>query len=272
MSCAMPKIYFLNHPVNEPRYIKSMLKGNIVSVPWNRTQKHKRKFIVRKGQYLSGGKICKDNLYFWGEYEPDSQAVLVGNITPKAVHNILHPAHIISCPSAEQNTDPYVFGTFRNICCRRRKNIIYKPNDVLVFGKMDEFNNTFEIDTVIVVESIKPINMIPHTSQYYYASVLPLWPNIPVDFVEGRVYSNDDMYFSFVPCLPANQLSGKGLNKHIAATTRFRKPLLQLGSLGTKAHKNKMCKAVPLNPNNWSIIINAVHATGLDLGIIINKI
>lgn len=267
----MPKIYFLNHPVNEPRYLKSRTKRNIVSVPWNCTLSHKRKFIVREGQYLSGGKIIKDSLYFWGEYEPDTQAVLVNKTAPRAVHNILHPAHVVSCPSKEENTDPYVFGMFRNICCRRR-NTVYKPDDVLVFGRMDDVKNILEIDTVLVVESIDKIRNIPTNSQYYYASVLPLCPYIPTDFIEGKLYSLDDMYFSFVPCLPAKRVNGIGLTKHKIAAGHYCKPQLQLGLLGTKAHKNKMCKAVQLTPNNWSIIIDSVHTAGLELGIYIKKI
>ena len=268
----MAKIYFLNHPSNEPAYLKSRTTGNIVNVPWNKTNNHKRKFIVRKGTYLdNAGNQISDELYFWGEYEPDTQAILVSKSTPRAVHNMLQPAHSISMPPLEKNTDPYVFGMFRNICCRRG-NIIYNPGDVLVFGKMDDINNTLEIDTVIVVERMEYTRKIPVNSQYYYASVLPLYPNIPRKYIEGVVYPHNTSNFSFVPCLPAKKISGTGAIKHVNATALFKKPQIQLASFGTKAHKNKMCKAVQLTTNRWNMIINEVHNFGLELGIKINKI
>lgn len=265
----MPKIFFLNHPDKEPRYPKSAPIRSIIRVPWNCSTKHKRKFIMRQGAYISGKNVISDTLYFWGEYEPPTHAVLVKTTIPKAVHYKLTP--VTSLPAKAQNTDPYVYGCFRNICCRRHKKVKYSPGDVLVFGKMDSSNNTIEIDTVIVVEKMELVSKLSKTSQYYKASVLPLPIPRPRDYVEGLLYSAELGYFSFVPCLPASKINAKG-NKHILAARAFTKPILHLSSFGTIAHKNKMCRAVQLTPTYWANIITAVHNAGLELGIDIKKI
>lgn len=265
----MPKIYFLNHPNNEPRYPKSAPIGSNIRVPWNCSTKHKRKFIVRRGAYLSGTNVFIDKLYFWGEYEPPTQAIMVKTTIPKAVHNKLTP--VTSLPAKAQNTDPYVYGCFRNICCRRRRIVKYYPGDVLVFGKMDSTNNTLELDTVIVVEKIELVSKLSKASQYYKASVLPLPIPRPKDYVEGLRYRGKERYFSFVPCLPASKINAKG-NKHILAAGAFCKPVLHLNLFGTTAHKNKMCRAVQLTPAYWANIISEVHNAGLELGIDIKRI
>lgn len=262
----MPKIYFLNHPDREPPYPNSATVGQGVTVPWNCSTKHKRKFIVRKGAYLSGTNVVNDELYFWGEYEPPTKAVMVQTTMPQAVHHKL--SHVSSLPPKAKNTDPYVYGCFRNICCRRRKIVKYQPGDVLVFGKMDSTTNTMEIDTVIVVEKMVLVSDLRKNSPYYKASVLPLPAPRPMDYVEGLHYSAGRKYFSFVPCLPASRINAT----HILAARTFTKPVLRLALLGTTAHKNKMCRSVQLTPCYWAYIISEVHNVGLELGIFIQPI
>ncbi len=266
----MAKIYFLNHPDREPRYPRASAIGSTTTIPWNCTKKHRRKFIVRKGSYLSGTSLISDILYFWGEYEPPTQAILAKTTVPKAVHNKLFP--VTSLPVNAQNTDPYVYGCFRNICCRRRENVRYQPDDVLVLGKMDSTTNTMEIDTVIVVEKMEKVRNLSKMSQYYKASVLPIPVPRPIEYVEGLHFSTERSYFSFVPCLPASKINAKGKRRHILAAGIFKKPILNLSSFGTKAHKNKMCKAIQLTPVYWANIINEVHNAGLELGVKVRKI
>lgn len=271
----MAKIYFLNHPANEPGYPSRKI-GSPNSFTWNNRGKHWRKFINRNGQYLDhAGNLINDKLYFWGEYEPYSDSIYVQKRRPYAVHSNLKPVIVLlPMPHGALNTDPYVYGYFRNICCRR-KGHKYQKDDVLVFGEMDIVKNTIEIDTVIVVEDFGDVSKLNKQGQYYLAAVKPL-KNPPIDYVEGLKY-NGKSYFSFVPCLPASRVNINGIQKHIVAASRFTKPLLNLNLFGTRVfrtspYKGKECAPVPFQPIMWNMILNEVHNKGLELGVNIQLI
>ena len=269
----MSRIFFLNHPDGEPSYSRGPIEG--ITIPWNTTKTHKRKFIKRDGKYLDeSGKEIEDKLFFWGEYEPDSVATVISTTKPQAVHTTLCPVRtLLPMPNNAANTDPYVYGCFRNICCRRRWNSNYQPGDILVFGTMDIKTNSIEVDTIIVVKEIVPVSYLSPTDEYYLAAVMPMKKQKET-FVEGMMYSSDSKYFSFVPCLPAGTLTDTD------ATRIYKKPIINLTPFGTVVRQSafgKVCKNVPIKSaaeyrKYWSMITSAVYKSGLELGIYIQPI
>lgn len=268
----MARIFFLSHPGDEPSY-RGVSIGGTITIPWN-TKTHKRKFIKREGKYVDkSGKITEDKLFFWGEYEPDSVATVVSTTKPKAVHTTLHPVRTLTMPKKHAaNTDPYVYGCFRNICCRRG-NTNYHPGDILVFGTMDVQTNSIEVDTVIVVDEIVLVSTLSHTEEYYLAAVKPM-EKTHKDFIEGKLYGSESEYFSFVPCLPAGSLSDTN------AASAFKKPIIDLSVFGTVVKQSaygKVCKNVPIKTSTeyrkyWNMITGTMYKCGLELGVYVQPI
>ena len=136
--------------------------------PWN-TGDHRRKFLHAKGAYIDAGKIIgnKNNwkdIYFWGEWEPDS---IVTKIQTKVKGHCPHYIHEpfveinygkLKIPenipiededdslkkySIAKNTDPFVFGDkgFFYSCCKQRSKKGNKtqlqdlePGSIILFG------------------------------------------------------------------------------------------------------------------------------------------
>lgn len=268
----MHRIFFLNHPDGEPWYHRVPIGGTI-TIPWNTTKTHKRKFIKREGKYVDkSGKITEDKLFFWGEYEPETVATVVSTSTPKAVHTTLHPVRTLTVPINAANTDPYVYGCFRNICCRRG-NTKYHPGDILVFGTMNVQKNSIEVDTIIVVKEIAPVSSLLPTDEYFLAAVMPMKEQ-KKDFVEGVIYRSKSEYFSFVPCLPAGTLTD------IDAARIYMKPKISLTQFGTMVKQcayGKVCKNVPIKSaaeyrKYWRMIKKAVYNSSLELGVYVQPI
>lgn len=266
----MARLFLLNHPATEPGYHKRIL-GSVNILPWTK-HIHRRKFIKRDGLYLEKEKLISSTLCFWGEYEPYSEATIISKTTPKAIHyNLLPVRSLPPMPNGALNTDPYVFGCFRNICCRRGATK-YQPGDILVFGYF-RTDSIFEFEAVVVVEKLVPCLLVPANDQYRLASVVPL-KNAPESFVDGVVYSPKlkSKYYSFVPCLP---------NCNASQTIEFTKPILDTIALfGKRAKKGAwgyVFANVPLNnvaqkQRYWDEIRKAVKNAGLKEGVCVGKI
>lgn len=218
----MTRLFLINHPDTEPGYHKRKI-SDVNYLSWNTKKSHWRKFIQRDGVYLYNGSPIASTLCFWGEYEPYSKATIISKKKPKAIHTDLRAVRLLPpMPPKALNTDPYVFGCFRHICCRRG-NVKYQKGDILIFGTFIE-DDLFAFDTVIVVEKLVPCHLVPTKDQYRLASIDPLQPNIPYDFVDGVVYSPDTKYYSFVPCRP-------NCNPNDVKTNGFTKPTLDTRAL-----------------------------------------
>lgn len=263
----MARLFLLNHPATEPGYHKRRI-GSVCTVPWT-TRLHRRKFIKFDGLYLEKGTLKSSTLCFWGEYEPYSDATIIGKTTPKAIHcNLLPVKSLPPMPYGALNTDPYVFGCFRNICCRRGKTK-YQPGDILVFGYFRK-DSIFEFDTVIVVEKLVQCHLVPANDQYRLASIDPL-KNAPEDFVDGVMYSPQLKYYSFVPCLP---------NCGHHQTIKYAKPILDtvaiFGKKAKKGARGYVFASVPLSDKPkqkyWTEIRKAVKNAGLKEGVCVGKI
>lgn len=200
----MARIFITNHPIAEPSYGRKVVVGQTLSLPWNCTGRHWRKFICRSGKYLDNGKLKRvEELYFWGEYEPGSCATIMQNVPPQAVHiNLTVVRGWRTIPSNALNTDPYVFGNhFKHICCGigNRK---YEQGDVILFGKIQNDMKTMVLDTVFVVKEKVKIDHDLSTTQYYNSGIKPMENQGEhyETFFKGVNFDESNRYFCFVPC------------------------------------------------------------------------
>lgn len=180
MSKSIKVVQFLHSGKEYKRSEFIKTRGKTIK-PWN-TGDHKRKFLHAKGAYVDEGKIIGnennwEDIYFWGEWEPES---IVQNINK---HGEDAPSHFIHEPflrlneskqrikgdknSTPTNTDPFVFGDkgFFYSCCkqnRKYKDKIYstqmqylEPGSIILFGSRIKEQETgdpyFALDTVFVV-------------------------------------------------------------------------------------------------------------------------
>ena len=161
----MPKIVQFTHPGQEHKPDKK--SGNITS--WN-TGKHKRKFLLTKGEVVSGNDLKEVELAFWGEWEPSSNVTALASRPNKFFPQWLHRPYLPSFlpnPLTDmkdyQNTDPCVFDDrFKYFVCKQFKT---KPNRCTALATLDKgslilFGSTgyqspneafFQLDTVFVV-------------------------------------------------------------------------------------------------------------------------
>lgn len=264
----MANLYIINHPNRQPVYKnKSMGATNII--PWT-VNIHTRKFIKRAGTFLNGTITVKSDLLFWGEYEPYSVGTIVSRKPILAIHDKLqHVASLPPMPINGNNTDPYVFDCFRNICCRRG-NVKYKQGDIILFGTFIS-NTQFELDTVIVVRDLVPITTLTKTDNYYLASVLPYilaatksGKTPHPTFVDGVCYSPSVKEYSYVPCLLPSDVS-----------MAMSKPIIDVTTFGHAANKNCfgwVYKRVPISRTTWKDIKSMVEMQGWHIGIQLDKI
>ena len=274
----MAKIIIVNHPDQEPSYLNKTLFA-VNPILWNCTQRHKRKFILRDGLYLDrSNNLVHDELYFWGEYEPYSNAIIINSVSPQAIHRDLLPVmELLPMPQGKHiNTDPYVYGCFRNICCGRRREKEYSNGDIIIFGKV--IDNKVAIDTVLVVDKAIPVSDLSQTSQYYLAAAQRIFGNKFNNLIEGKMYTPMlTTSFSFVPCLPKEKINGNCINLHSIAATQYKKPILQLNTLGIPICFDARGRGTAIIPSNfynniWDAIISAVHKADLELGVYIQPV
>lgn len=154
---------------------------------------HRRKFLKSMGQYVmeDGTLSPKQDLLFWGEWEPTSKFSPVASTAAKGVAPVYYHEPFVqvkngslvippffkerkngtSDPLKRQNTDPFVFGDcFLYCCCKQRKH--KKKSSLTEFTKMGNldrgslilFGSTispkqggpyFVLDTVFVVADYK---------------------------------------------------------------------------------------------------------------------
>lgn len=260
-----PRIFFAPHSLNEPPYgrITKSRIGSRYTVPWTKT-KHHRKFMKRHGKFLNHGVLMDADVFFWGEYEPETTCTIVNQKTPKAVHDVLTPVRGTTIPPNVLNTDPYVFGEhFKHICCNIR-NRKFQPGDVILFGKVceDKAKKLYflSLDTVFVVKEKVPINHSLNMTQYYKASIEPLHRKKEF-FYRGENYGKKKTYYSYVPC--RMEYSTNCL------------PQINLTNLGFAVNRNRyswVAKPIRLTLKRWNKIMKTVKKFGWLIGTHIDKI
>lgn len=259
-------VFICSHPCCESSHGRGSI-GTRVRIPWNTSSSHKRKFISRHGQCLSGKALISDTLYFWGEYEPTSEAVVINKTPPKAVFDKLIPVRGIGAiPPNALNSDPYVFGEhFKYICCNmgNRKHI---PGDMILFGhfvaQSETGQLTFELDTVIVIKEVVKIDHTRCTTQYYKASIEPMGRE--KEFFYKGYNKGENKYFSFVPCLIQPVLK--------AIPSKPRLDLASYGFLVKKGWYSHVAASIPFSPAIWKRLIQDVTKAGWLLGTHIDKV
>lgn len=175
----MPKIVQFHHTHKE-----ATPKRGEDFIEWNNSNEHRRKFLLSNGNYIDRkGKLLKDELVFWGEWEAQSEVEKLNNKLHKHPKYLNRPLLNSTVKSKNHNTDPYVFGdNFRYIVCQQKKSIILKnlePYSIVLFGS--SINGEFCLDTLFVVTDDtkryhpnKIKSVYPQKDQYFYASVEPI--------------------------------------------------------------------------------------------------
>ncbi|MBP3269245.1 MAG: hypothetical protein J6L98_01065, partial [Bacteroidales bacterium] len=263
----MPNLFFVIHPGVEPACGHNKI-GHKIVVPPNTGKTHRRKLICRNGKVLgSNNTALAKLLYFWGEYESGSEAVVIGKgpISPKGLHFTLLPAtgsfNVARCSC---NTDPYVYGDeFYYSCCKRKSRPgTYQNGDIILFGSWKKggsppFSFSFELDTLMVVKEERDLKMFSRNSNFYRASILPLARKAPKSIVVGEMYHSKDNPkgpFSFVPCRTSICSS---------------KPEINLSRYGIINSGNPQMNPAPVSVSakEWSTIVSEVQNQGFELGV-----
>lgn len=149
-----------------------------------------------------------ENLYFWGEYEPDTIATGL-TVPPPGTMRGVYPTYlntqvvpIPSAPNGALNTDPFVFcGPFIYSNCRQASiNQIVQSlqhGDVFLFGS--SLNEVFVLDTCIVVDMVTDLASYPPNPTSLFEHITgDLIRPANYRIVEGTTWGADTS-FSFVP-------------------------------------------------------------------------
>lgn len=253
---------------------------------WNNENDHKRKFLKHQGWYLENkNKISfdptpkKGELCFWGEWEPQSEFELTGNLyslqpsLPHAVHKALFSTRGIG----RHNTDPFVFGEhFYYTNCKQRQTGIGKKLlnlpflSIILFGS--EKNKTdFVIDTIFVVDKSETVASYK-THPTIYPKILrevtidlngglASWNNL----YQGKMYDFNKHYTKVEPytfCLfPCKVDCGiKGFERPIIDWKKF-----GLQKPGAYTVLKEISYASEIN--FWNDIVSEIIRQGFSLGI-----
>ena len=167
------KVVQFLHSGKEYKRSEFKVEGEKTIKPWN-TGDHKRKFLHAKGAYIDAGKIIGnennwEDIYFWGEWEPESIAPNINKHGEDAPPHFIHEPFLRLNESGQlikgdkksiaKNTDPFVFGDkgFFYSCCmqsRYKKLQDLEPGSIILFGSNINHNKDnayFALDTVFVV-------------------------------------------------------------------------------------------------------------------------
>ena len=181
------------HPGVEAVPTMAAQKSNPSVMAWNNSAQHKRKFMKATGQIvnINGTLSPKQDLLFWGEWEPTSMVYPItqwqGNgVQPQWLHipflnanaapaaggtaNTAGCGGCVPTPYGGINTDPLVFGDYfiYSNCKQTRKNKgipeptqmqYLLPGSIILFGsKLLDSTGTpyFGLDTVFVVGDSRP--------------------------------------------------------------------------------------------------------------------
>ena len=257
---------------------------------WNRSS-HKRKFLKNGGRCLHEGKLQEDELVFWAEWEPESEAVReISAPLPNGPRYIYEPYYIVPASyEGLQNTDPFIFGEqfYYEGCQQRTKRgptqLRYLARgSVILFGSCVN-QSDFVLDTVFVVD-----DWIDHHRGNYrerLAEAVPqaykevtISPWYQESFAEnkgcvrasgheswrlyfGAAYERPlNGMFSYFPCLPFEQ-----------GERGFARPRISISGLIT----DNLSQGKRLNPQTslqdvnalWAEVVGQVEEQGLMLGV-----
>lgn len=163
------------HTGGEHSFTKSRNEGKRRFKDWNCDIKHLRKYLCTTGAYIKNGEKIEikenekgNNIYFWGEWEPQSEVTPIENQEPGAYPNFIHEPFLKLNESGQlikgdknstpTNTDPFVFGKdgfYYSYCMQSIKTLQeLDPGSIILFGSTIKRNTPeayFALDTVFVV-------------------------------------------------------------------------------------------------------------------------
>lgn len=174
----MPKIIQFLHPGPEA----TPPRGSAI-IPWNCGDKHKRKFLLSKGKYVSKNSEKEACLTIWGEWEPQSYIERLPYLGRHFPSYLNRPFLDVSLSSRCHNTDPYVFGnSFKYFICQQGVKTILQnldPFSLVLFGSCVE--GKFCLDTLLVVSDRQKKYKLSSVQQltkrnttFYHAGIEPL--------------------------------------------------------------------------------------------------
>lgn len=292
------QIVQFTHPGGEHSLNKTEKKSGIKE--WN-YGKHKRKFLKSQGQYVlsSGVLSSKQDLLFWGEWEPTSKVTCLlsmsaTGVMPHYLHEpflringgkLLLPPSLDSSSRCRQNTDPFVFGDyFLYSCCKQRKkarnssSTCFTQMANLDKGSIILFGSTispklggpyFVLDTVFVVGDYKPFNtqscdvdlmgFVP--TDYCDIMGFPNWKNNEqyICYKGATVDNPVDGMYSFVPCKP---VSG-----NVIGHPRVKLTDSDISIISNNLNSSPKYTSFILHKDCWSIICKIVKQQGFEKGV-----
>jgi len=253
---------------------------------WNDEPQHKRKFIRHQGWYLENienksfnPNPKQDELFFWGEWEPQSRFQLTGNsFSAKSLPHAIHSPFLSLKGIGGHNTDPFVFGDhFYYTNCKQRLSgrgsimLSLTTGSIILFGS--EISKThFVLDTFFVVESSESVSSYRiHPTDYpdilRRATIdlnggLELWKKL----YQGKMYDFKNQYEKEKPytfCLFPCKAGSTGLGG-------FARPIIDVKKFGLqKVGAGTVLMSVNYSSdiNFWHDIVTELLVQGYSLGI-----
>lgn len=266
MNDALCFVQFL-HPGYEP----DVPPDGIVA--WNTKKLHKRKFLRSPGAYLDGQGLVQDELVFWGEWEPPSEATALPN-TSSLEPRWLHAPFRERREGWAQNTDPFVFGDrFRYSICQQHRGAgrptqLAKllPGSVILFGS--GLRGEFRLDTVFVVAGVATRHSRrrpPRLDDDYGEVVMrPYYSGHPDDRVHA-LYAGATMerpvggMLSFFPCRTLAE-----------APNGFPRPTISMQEITPtqkQSYRLTRCTSIEDIAELWGDVVRQVQEHGCRLGV-----
>ena len=181
------KVVQLIHPGGEHSISRSQIKAGKMIKEWNYGS-HLRKYLHASGAYIKNEeKIEEKDIYFWGEWEPDSNVSTIDNPGVGAYPHFIHEPFVEFKESGQlvvpeirtindkdnksqkltpTNTDPFVFGEdgfYYSYCNQEAFKTLQElePGSIILFGSNKKSDSNinhneksvpyFALDTVFVV-------------------------------------------------------------------------------------------------------------------------
>lgn len=197
------KVVQFTHPGEEHSISQRQIKAGNMIKAWNNTKDHKRKFLHTTGAYVENGvKTEEKDIYFWGEWEPESEVSLIDNPGGDHYPHFIHEPFLRLNESGQliqgdknstpTNTDPFVFGKkgFYYSYCKQNKNgkptqmQDLEPGSIILFGSTINQNTDdayFALDTVFVVGPVEnkleynkntELNKLKEFGPKYYCDIM----------------------------------------------------------------------------------------------------
>ena len=250
---------------------------------WN-VGDHKRKFLRSSGEYVAApdDAAVKDDLVFWGEWEPESDVEAIeGPGVPYGPDWLYTPYYVRPDSYGDgrglQNTDPFVFGKhFLYTLCKQTRESgptflrDLAPGSLILFGSHKD--GEFRLDTAFVVaEGVLhnsdnwPSALRGRINQTYEdVTIRPGYEGFGAH--ELRLYRGATReepisgMFSFAPCLPFD-----------VGREGFARPPIQLQGVNpnlTQGMKGKETTSLPVEEikERWDAVVTQVREQKLALG------